>query len=359
MESSVNYKQAIFAISLVVVSAFPVVAADDCRPPQSLHSMSMITLRDGRMAMPVTLNEVPGTLILDSADVAEPPIDLTRNKVVPNMRNGLENFNNNQPDYAGIIGSLTVKAVQELELTPDPTGARVVGAGGDKPEEKVTVGAFSFHGLAPFRTEFLVDASGDTAADYAGTFAINNFKQFNFDFDLDFAAGTLRFFSRNHCRGQAVDWAASTIESLKFTIDGNGYIRFPVTIDGKEVSALLDTGSSITTLDFGYAGRRLQVNDDDPALTKITELADGRAIYSRTFKSIDFGDISVTDPTVILVPGMTGRGAGPRTGSRIDRDKRGKLPPLVIGMSVLKQLRVHISFDEKRLYFAQGEAVSP
>ena len=122
---------------------------------------------------------------------------------------------------------------------------------------------------------------------------------------------------------------------------------------------MLDTGSPLTTLDFGYASRRWRVRKDDPALTKIGELADGRVVYSRPFQSIAIGDISVTDPTIMLVPGITGRSEGPPTGSRIDLDKRGSLPPLIIGMSVLRQLRVHIAFDEKRLYFARSEAVSP
>lgn len=352
-------KQVIFATTLILIPSLPAVAADACNPPQSLHSIPMIPLRDGRMAMPVTLNTVSSALVLDSADVAELPLDAPRNKVVPSISNGLENFNNNRPDYSGIIGSLTMKAVQDLELTPDITGARIVGAGGDKPEEKVEIEQFAFHGLGPFKTEFLVSVEeGDAEAGHLGSFAVNNFRQFNFDFDLDFVDRNLRFFSRNHCLGQAVDWAESIIASVRFTIDGNGYIRFPVSLDGKEVTALLDTGSPITTLDLAYAGRSLQIGEDDPALTKVTELADGRAIYSRPFKSVAFGDVVVANPTVVLVPGMSGRGDGPRTGSRIDRDKRGSLPPLVVGMSILRHMRLHIAFDEKRLYFAQAEPKS-
>ena len=354
-----NFRHAIFVISLIVVPALPATAASGCKPPQVLHSMQMVPLRDGRIAVPVTFGTTPGTLILDSADVSDPLTDRARNKTVPIFNNRLDNYNNILPSYAGIVGSLTMKTVQELGLTPTRTGARIVVGGRDSPEKKVTVQQFSFQGLSPFRTQFLVSANEGSAADYSGTFSINNFKQFSFDIDLDFVARTVRFFSRDHCRRRAVDWSASTIENLKFTIDGNGYIRFPVTLDGKKLLAMLDTGLSITTLDFGYASRRWRVRKDDPALTKIGELADGRVVYSRPFQSIAIGDISVTDPTIMLVPGITGRSEGPPTGSRIDLDKRGSLPPLIIGMSVLRQLRVHIAFDEKRLYFARSEAVSP
>ena len=357
-----NFRHAIFVISLIVVPALPATAASGCKPPQVLHSMQMVPLRDGRIAVPVTFGTTPGTLILDSTDISDPPTDRARprNKTVPGINNGVEDWRNyNLPSYVGIVGSLTMKTVQELGLTPNNTGSRIMVGDRDRPEKKVTVKQFSFQGLSPFRTQFLVSANEGSAADYSGTFSINNFKQFSFDIDLDFVARTVRFFSRDHCRRRAVDWSASTIENLKFTIDGNGYIRFPVTLDGKKLSALLDTGSPLTTLDFGYASRRWRVRKDDPALTKIGELADGRVVYSRPFQSIAIGDISVTDPTIMLVPGITGRSEGPPTGSRIDLDKRGSLPPLIIGMSVLRQLRVHIAFDEKRLYFARSEAVSP
>ena len=130
--------------------------------------------------------------------------------------------NYNLPSYVGIVGSLTMKTVQELGLTPNNTGSRIMVGDRDRPEKKVTVKQFSFQGLSPFRTQFLVSANEGSAADYSGTFSINNFKQFSFDIDLDFVARTVRFFSRDHCRRRAVDWSASTIENLKFTIDGNG-----------------------------------------------------------------------------------------------------------------------------------------
>jgi hypothetical protein len=358
MEVSVNFRRAIFAISLTVVPVLPAAAASGCKPPQALHSMAMTLLPDGRFAAPVVFGETPGTLILDSADVAELPKDLGRNKKAPSIQGGLGDLNINPPNLAGIAGTLTEKTVQKLGLTPNVMASQVLGAGGHSSKYKATVDQFAFQGLTPFRTQFLVspDRSG---AKHSGSFSINNYKQFNFDVDLDFPGRTVRFMSRDHCRGDAVDWSAPTVESLKFTIDGNGYIRFPVTVDGKKLSAVLDTGSPITTLDFGVAGRRLRVKENDPTLTIVNKTTDGRAIYSRPFQSIAFGDVNVPNPTIVLVPGIASRGEAPRTGSRISRSNKGSSPPLIIGMSVLRQLRVHIAFDEKRLYFAQSEAESP
>ena len=193
-----NFRHAIFVISLIVVPALPATAASGCKPPQVLHSMQMVPLRDGRIAVPVTFGTTPGTLILDSTDVSDPtrltgPGRATRRCPASTM--GSKDYRNyNLPSYAGIAGSLTMKTVQELGLTPNLTGLKITGAGRDRPEKKVTVKQFSFQGLTPFRTQFLVSVNEGSAADYSGTFSINNFRQFSFDIDLDFVTGIIRFF---------------------------------------------------------------------------------------------------------------------------------------------------------------------
>ena len=54
-----------------------------------------------------------------------------------------------------------------------------------------------------------------------------------------------------------------------------------------------------------------------------------------------------------------GRSEGAPTGSRVDREKRGTLPPLILGMSVLRHMRVYLAFDEKMIYFAKGASAAP
>lgn len=349
--------RAIFAVSLIAAAPLPAAAAGDCKPPQVLHTMSMVGLRDGRFAIPVTFGASQGALVLDSADVSDPPLD-GRRKTVPATNTRIEEWTVAAPSYAGIAGSLTEKTVRDLGLTPSSTGARIIEAGVERAERKVSVHDFAMLGLTPLDTQFVVSEGDSRTADYSGTFSINNFRQFSFDLDLDFAGGSAKLVSRDRCPGPPADWQAASIASLRFIVDGNGYLRIPVTVDGRKLEAVLDTGSPITTLDFGTASRSLRVRENDPALAKVAETSDGRAVYSRPFGAVAFGDVSVADPTLILVPGITGRSEGPPTGSRVDRDKKGTLAPLVIGMSVLRPLHLYFAFDEKRLYVAQGEAAS-
>ena len=348
-----SIRNAVLAISFVALPTLSAEGAEECAPLEALHSMQLKQLRDGRVAMPVVFGETAGHLILDSADVAHVPEDGGATRTTSNASIGLGNEIVRQPNYAGIVGTLTTSAVEELGLSPSNTGARVrTSSGGYRSEQKVSVDEFSFQGLSPFETQFIVSTDEGEGAAYLGTFSINNYRQFNFDIDLDFLRRSARLFSRERCEGQTVDWPNTEVGSVTFTIDGNGFIRFPVNIDGEEFSAVLDTGSSITTVDFGYARRQLDFDEDDPKLTKVAEAADGRAIYKRSFESISFGDVALANPELYLVPGVATRNETRQTGSRINRSKRGTIPPLIVGMTTLRQLRVFIAYDENKIYFA-------
>jgi hypothetical protein len=352
----VNIRRTIFAISLSLLP--PLIpsaasAAADCQP-RLLHSVPLVTLRDSRSALPVTFGATPGVLIIDSAAVAQPPIDASR-KSVPITGSNVEDFTAARTNYAGIAGSLTPKTVQALGLTANETGVRFSGAASGRREMKVSVQDFAIHGLSPFATEFLVSDGDSRVADYAGTFAINNFTALSFDLDLDFAARTARMFARD-CAGPPGDWTKSPVAKVKFKIDGNGFITLPVMLDGKEVAAVLDTGSVPTTIDFGFASRNFRFKENDPSLTQVTQMDDGRAVYTRPFRTVGFEGISVANPQLLLVSGIRGRSEGAPTGSRVDRDKRGTIPPLVLGMSVLRHLRVYLAFGERVLYFAPSAA---
>jgi hypothetical protein len=350
----VNFRRTVFAISLSVVPSLAAAAAD-CAP-RLLHSVPLVTLRDSRAALPVTFGATPGVLIVDSAAVAQAPIDTAR-KSVPITGSNVEDFTAARTNYAGIAGSLTPKTVQALGLTANETGVRFTGAASGRREMKVSVQDFAIHGLSPFSTEFLVSEGDSRVADYAGTFAINNYTALSFDLDFDFAARTARMFARD-CAGRPADWTAAAVAKVKFKVDGNGFITLPVMLDGKEVQAVLDTGSVPTTIDFGFASRSFRFKENDPSLTQVTQMDDGRAVYRRPFSSIGFEGISIADPQLLLVPGIRGRSEGAPTGSRVDRDKRGTIPPLVLGMSVLRHLRVYFAFDERAVYFAPSAAAA-
>lgn len=69
----------------------------------------------------------------------------------------------------------------------------------------------------------------------------------NFDLDFDFANGTLNLFRHHPCHGRAVYWTDDYFV-VPIDVTDDGHIRVDVTLDGKPMRALLDTGAAVTVL---------------------------------------------------------------------------------------------------------------
>ena len=64
---------------------------------------------------------------------------------------------------------------------------------------------------------------------------------------MDFAAGKLNLMLGDHCEGKVVYWPAKALATVPITI--NDYdIRVPVTVDGHNLMAVIDTGASTSTV---------------------------------------------------------------------------------------------------------------
>ena len=78
----------------------------------------------------------------------------------------------------------------------------------------------------------------------------------NYDIDIDFAARKLNYFLTDHCPGRVVYWPAGIVAAVPFhgwNSHGNSHMNVTVKLDGHEMTALVDTGASDSTLDAGTA----------------------------------------------------------------------------------------------------------
>jgi predicted aspartyl protease len=65
------------------------------------------------------------------------------------------------------------------------------------------------------------------------------------DVEIDPTGKKVIFFPSNHCRSEIVDWPHSDLAELPVTIDpAQNLISIPLELDGQEIRALIDTGSS-------------------------------------------------------------------------------------------------------------------
>jgi predicted aspartyl protease len=160
----------------------------------------------------------------------------------------------------------------------------------------------------------------------------------NFDLDFDFAGGQLNLFSRDHCEGKVVYWTKEPVAKLELRRPDATHITIPVTLDGHEFKAMIDTGwgsSGMVSLD--KAEDRFDLKDDDPKFQSVPGPNGIKNARKYPFKMLAFGDVQVANPQFVLVR---------------DHDAQlGPSPPeMIIGIAILRQLHLYIDYHEKYLY---------
>lgn len=267
-------------------------------------------------------------------------------------------------DTGGFNGMLFPGAPRQLGIATVNSRVGVVTVDGALSRTIAVVPEIVFGRLRATNYKFIVEAGADKGdiPDEAPSGLIGADILQNYDLDFDFTAGKLNLIDPNHCPGQAVYWQAPSVAVVPFRMDKSFHITLPVTVDGKSLTAMLDTGASRTAMNVNTAQAKLRVDTKAADVEKIGELkgaAFTASIYQRRFKTIAFGDVVIRDPMVALIPDMTKNYYPSHTDvtSLIPDGQQGGLSDLLIGMSSLSKLHVYIAYKEKKLYIT--EAASP
>ena len=187
-----------------------------------------------------------------------------------------------------------------------------------------------------------------------------------YDADLDFGSDLLRVFSQDHCEGGVLYWQAPAVGVVPIRVE-SGKITMPVSVNGREIHAIIDTGAPGTMMSQDIARSVFGLTLGAPGTEETGDFeGTGHKAYAHTFDTLAFGDIQVKNAHVDLVPDLMGRNgerqqqAGNR--ARLYSDEI-KLPELIIGMNVLRKLHVYMAFKEQRLYVSPasvgGAQVAP
>ncbi|MBS0273469.1 MAG: retropepsin-like domain-containing protein, partial [Proteobacteria bacterium] len=99
----------------------------------------------------------------------------------------------------------------------------------------------------------------------------------NFDVEVDPAAAKVNLFSPDHCQNKVVYWAPEYAD-LPLSIASNGQIEVTMSLDGRDVDAILDTGASHTTLNIAMARRAFGIDLEAPAVERVSGEG-GNTIY--------------------------------------------------------------------------------
>ena len=263
-------------------------------------------------------------------------------------------------DTGGVISMVTRRTVRELNLSPTKTNQVLTGVSGAYSDEMVRLPALTIGNLRLQDGAYFFIAPGDDSpndtrpAPYGGILAPEMLQKF--DADFDFAGNKLNLISQNHCDGKVVYWSAPTTAVVPFTLDPAGHIRFPMTLDGKRVRAMMDTGATRTNLNLNIARRTFGINTTDPDLEKVGELRGNYTadVYRKQFKALAVDGVTVTNPMITLLPDMINTTSEPRPTGSLIRDTDQGLPELILGMSVLSKLHVYIAYKERKVYITAG-----
>jgi predicted aspartyl protease len=264
-------------------------------------------------------------------------------------------------DTGGGMSSLTKRAVRELNLqtgqyvNSDGTILTLKDVRGQTEALQVKLPSITLGTLRQEGVYFMVlpgeDNAGPSMEDFGGILGTDVLR--NVDVEMDFAANKIHLIAPNQCGGNVVHWQAPAVAVVPITLDRFGQLTFRMQLDGRRVTAMLDTGASDTVLNLDTARRTFRIDVNGPDVEKIGELTGGYSanMYRRRFNSLAFEGVTVSNPMIMIMPNMMGNvnPGAPRTGSIIREDRNG-LPDVILGMNVLNQMHVYIGYKERKLY---------
>jgi len=163
---------------------------------------------------------------------------------------------------------------------------------------------------------------GDGTPPFVGSLAGDILE--HYDVEMDFAGRKLNFFSKDHCPGKVIYWKADAYAVVPVTLQiptpddsrrgfrpyspRGSHINVPVTINGKNLTAALNTSSLPSTMSTDTAKYMFGVTAESPGAVPI-ESPDGdprHRMFRYTFPSLTFDEVTVSNAKFLIYPNLTG-----------------------------------------------------
>lgn len=321
-------------------------AADSCAPLTRITSVDTVTGPGGRMLVPVKIGDAQRLMFFNTG---------------------------------AALSSISATAAAELHIpTYDTTASnrrvRLANGAGKISDRYATIPSITIGTVETKRAEYMVTPGEDlpalNAAGVAGILAPSP----GADIDIDFAGHKLSFFSSSHCEGKVVYWQADTVAVVPMRNAGlrtgsavrrqlpiiqTEKIMIPVTLDGKQMEAEINTGATNNELNLRLAEDRFGFDPSAPDAQPVGQLGNvaSAKIYRKQFATLSFEGVTINNPVLDLTPDkLTGVLGDQRpTGSLTQPRDRG-LPDLIIGMPILSKLHMYIAYDERKVYITAAAA---
>jgi Aspartyl protease len=258
-------------------------------------------------------------------------------------------------DTGGALPSISQRVVDDLKLRTRQSDTQLYGVGGKRSDN---------YAVVAFEMGKIVRASDAQIMVSPGISILTPVFMNRFDIDFDIANHKLNILSSDHCPGKVIYWPAKAATAVSYNIR-NKHIMVPVTVDGHDFVAVIDTGAATSVMNMDIAVHVFELSPDSPGMQAIGHLAgdENNVVYHYPFKKLSFGDINVTNPKIAILPDVVGKNADKRLGyfgGHISKPEDLTLQPIIIGMDVLSKLHVYFAQDEHKLYITEaGAPASP
>jgi predicted aspartyl protease len=277
----------------------------DC-PLRMIASLQMHTMPDGRVTVPVQLDGHEYRLMVDTG---------------------------------GYINTVSPMVTKERSYQPVfSQGTTLRGMGTTLLNRYVQVQDFAIGRTHGKDFRFFVDDINDVSVD--GTLAPQILAAY--DLDLDFAHEKMNLVWPDHCPGKVVYWTRGPVSIVPMEMEHRTHIRIPITIDGKEMMATLDTGANTSYISEKAAARFLGIDEKSEGIKLRGNIRiNGMLgpVRNYPFRELKFGDITVNNPRIDIVSDAVYRSND-----------------LLLGIGILRQLHMYIAYKERKMYITPALA---
>jgi hypothetical protein len=321
---------------------------------QLLNSVPL-QINNDQLTVPADVNGKTRSFLLDTAAVADQMTDASARALGLDPQTPVTGG----PKVTGPIAALPIKTMGSygwgrISGAPNSDDVEIYDSRGMSHNAMVTVADFTMQTMEDTNIGFHITPLPPPNVD--GLLSLELFQRF--DLDLNFPAQLFNMFSKDHCRGQILYWRAPGMAALPFLTPDNR-IHVHVLLEGKDLTAIIDTGSPVSVLRFDVAKGLFGVTPDSAGVNLVGQHHDDsrQDLYAYNFKTLSFGTVAIGNPHLLLTPDtILVHGSNPHanTGTRVVNDSDTNQPDMIIGMDVLKYTHLYIALGEGMLYVTQG-----
>ncbi len=164
-----------------------------------------------------------------------------------------------------------------------------------------------------------------------------------YDIDFDFANAKLNLFAPHPCEGRVVYWTQDegAIAKVPVNLDHQRNIEARVEVDGKQMTAIFDTGASDTVMDLEADMPKFGLTPNSPGMKRLENGNNAHPSYSYVFDTLTFEGVTVKKPRIVFVS------------EEVSHDREDKM---LLGIEILRQLHIFIAHKEHMLYVTAASA---